>query len=135
MATIEKVVMANGVFDILHYGHVLYLEQASQLGRLVVAVTLDAHVNKGPSRPTNPEAHRLAVVKAIRWVDDAILVDGPIDGFNRLAPNIFVKGKDYIGKIEPRHLEECSKRGIEIAFTDTQLFSATKIINDRLRFG
>ena len=127
--------MANGVFDILHYGHVLYLEQAAQLGRLVVAVTRDAHVNKGPGRPTNPENHRLAVVKAIRWVDDAILVDGSIDGFNRVAPNIFVKGKDYIGKIEQRHIDECSKRGIEIAFTDTPIYSATKIINDRLRFG
>ncbi len=125
--------MANGVFDILHYGHTLYLAEAAKLGRVVVAVTRDRFVNKGPGRPTNPEEHRLAVVKAIRWVDDAILVDGPIDGFNKIAPNIFLKGRDYIGKIQPQHLEECKRRGIEIAFTDTPIFSATKIINDRLR--
>ncbi len=131
-----KVVMANGCFDLLHIGHVLYLEQAKSLGdRLVVTVTRDAFVNKGPGRPINPEAHRLAVVKAIRWVDDAILVDGPIDGFNRIAPDIFVKGKDYIGKIQQQHLDECARRGIQIAFTDTHIFSATKIINDRIRTG
>ena len=128
-----KVVMPNGVFDLLHVGHVMYLEEAAKLGRVGVAVTRDRFVNKGPGRPTNPEEHRLAVVKAIRWVDDAILVDGPIDAFNRIAPNIFIKGQDYIGKIQPQHLEECKRRGIEIVFTDTPIFSATKIINDRLR--
>ena len=126
--------MANGVFDILHYGHILYLEQALAIGdRLVVAVTRDKFVNKGPGRPTNCEQHRLALVKAIRYVDDAILVDGATDGFNRIAPDIFCKGKDYIGKIQQEHLDECAKRGIQIAFTDTPIFSATKIINDRLR--
>ena len=126
--------MADGCFDILHYGHTLYLEQAAKLGdRLVVTVTRDRYVNKGPGRPTNPEEHRLAVVKAIRWVDDAILVDNPIDGFNRIAPDIFCKGMDYVGRIQPRHIEECTRRGIQIAFTDSPVFSATKIINDRLR--
>lgn len=127
--------MANGVFDILHYGHVLYLEQAALLGRLVVTVTRDKFVNKGPGRPTNQEDHRLAVVKALRCVSAAILVDGATDGFNRVAPDIFIKGQDYIGKIQQEHWEECLKRGIEIRYTDTPIFSATKIINDRLRTG
>ena len=114
----------------------MYLEQARSLGdRLVVAVTRDAHVNKGPGRPTNKQEHRVAVVRALRCVDDAILVDGPIDAFDRIAPDIFCKGQDYIGKIQPEHLAECARRGIQIAFTDTPIFSATKIINDRLRTG
>ena len=44
-------------------------------------------------------------------------------------------GQDYIGKIQQQHLDYCSSHGIEIAFTDTPLYSATKIINDRLRHG
>ena len=130
-----KIVMANGVFDILHYGHVLYLEQAAQHGRLVVAVTRDKFVNKGPGRPTNCEEHRLAVVKALRCVADAILVDNVEEGFDHFNPDIFIKGRDYIGKIQQQHWDECAKRGIEVFYTDTPIFSATKIINDRLRTG
>mgnify|MGYP001591352903 CR=1 FL=1 len=131
-----KVILANGVFDILHVGHIMYLEKAKAMGDcLVVAVTRDRHVNKGPGRPTNPEEHRLAVIKAVRWVDDAILVDEPIEAFDLIRPDIFCKGRDYIGKIQQRHMDECARRGIQIAFTDTPIFSATKIINDRLRTG
>ena len=127
-------VLANGVFDILHYGHVLYLEAAAKLGdRLIVAVTRDAFVNKGPGRPTNGERHRLAVIKAIRYVDEAFLCDDSLDALELTHPNIFVKGFDYMGKIEKRHSDYCKANGITIRFTTTPIFSATKIINDRLR--
>jgi cytidyltransferase-like protein len=131
-----KVILANGVFDILHIGHLMYLEQASRMGdKLVVAVTRNAYVNKGPHRPNWDEMHRVALVGALRCVDEAILVDGAIEAFERVKPDIFVKGRDYVGKIEKRHVDYCAAHGIEIAFTDTQLFSATKVIRDRVKKG
>ena len=76
---------------------------------------------------------RLAVVASIRWVDEALLTDGVLEAFEIIKPNLFVKGKDYIGKIEKRHSDYCKAHGIEIRFTDEQIYSATKIINDRAK--
>ena len=130
------VVMANGVFDILHRGHLLYLEAGERMGDLlVVAVTMDKFVDKGPNRPTNSQDDRLALVKALRPVNHAQLVEGAIEGFEYYKPDIFVKGKDYRRKIEKRHRDYCKAHGIEIRFTNTPLYSATRIINDRIRHG
>lgn len=132
----HKVVLANGVFDILHYGHLLYLEEASKMGNtLVVAVTRDKYVNKGPGRPVNPESHRAALVRALYCVSEVILCDDSLDALKEIKPDIFVKGKDYIGKIQKKHADYCKHHKIEIRFTDTPIFSATKIINDRFREG
>lgn len=100
---------------------------------LVVSVTRDRSVNKGPGRPTNKQAHRIALVRALRYVDEAILVDDPIEAFKRVHPNIFVKGQDYKQTIRPIDREYCDAHGIEIRFTNTPMYSATKIINDRFR--
>lgn len=130
----HKTVLCNGCFDVLHYGHLQYLEAASRMGDyLVVSVTRDAHVNKGPGRPINTEAHRAALVKALYCVSDVILCDDSIDAIKRIKPDIFVKGQDYRGKIRPDIKALCKKHGVKIEFTDTPLMSATKIINDRLR--
>ena len=129
-----KVVLTSGVFDILHIGHLLYLEAAKRMGdRLVVGVTRNEFVNKGPHRPTNDELHRVAIVRALRCVDDAFLCDDSLDALESVSPNIFVKGSDYIGKLEKPHEDYCKAHGIEIRFTDTPIYSATKIINDRFR--
>ena len=128
--------MCNGVFDILHIGHLLYLEAASLMGdRLVVAVTRDAFVNKGPGRPVNSQDHRAALVDAIWCVNEVILCDDSLDALALVKPRIFVKGADYIGKIEKRHADYCEANGIKIAFTDTPIYSATKIISERMRHG
>lgn len=132
--TSRKVVLANGVFDILHFGHLLYLEEARKMGDwLVVAVTLDAHVNKGPGRPVNRALHRAALVGALKVVNEVVFSKDALDALKSVKPDIFVKGKDYIGKIEPEHQAYCDANGIEIRFTRTPLMSSTKIINDRLR--
>ena len=128
-------VLANGVFDILHIGHVLYLEQAAKMGNLWVGVTRDAFVNKGPHRPVMGQDDRLAVVGALRCVSGAFLCDSGLNALMLTLPDIFVKGADYIGKIDPVHAEYCKAHGIEIRFTDTPIYSATKIINDRFRHG
>ncbi len=130
------VVLANGVFDLFHIGHLLYLESASRMGdRLVVSVTRDEFVNKGPGRPMFNETQRLSIVKALRCVDDGLIVSNAIEALEKIKPDIFVKGQDYIGKIEKIHSDYCKAHGIEIRFTTEPIFSTTKIINDRLGHG
>lgn len=97
----EKVVFTNGVFDILHVGHVTYLTAAKALGtRLVVGVNADESVrrlNKAPNRPINPQQARLTVLEALRCVDMAIIFeeDTPLELINTLKPDVLVKGGDY----------------------------------------
>lgn len=97
----EVVVFTNGVFDILHLGHVTYLDQARQCGtKLIVGINDDASVrrlNKGPERPINPEHARAAVIGSLRCVDAAIVFseDTPFDLIKALEPHVLVKGGDY----------------------------------------
>lgn len=96
----ETVVMTNGCFDILHAGHVHYLAEARALGdRLVVAVNDDASAGrlKGPGRPVNPLAQRLAVLAGLRSVDWVVPFpeDTPERLICRVRPEVLVKGGDY----------------------------------------
>lgn len=96
----EKVVMTNGCFDILHPGHVTYLQQARKLGdRLIIAVNDDASVKrlKGPSRPINNVEQRMAVLAALECVDWVVpfAEDTPEQLICGLGPDILVKGGDY----------------------------------------
>jgi D-beta-D-heptose 7-phosphate kinase/D-beta-D-heptose 1-phosphate adenosyltransferase len=96
----ERIVLTNGCFDILHAGHVRYLEEARRLGdRLVVAVNDDASVErlKGPGRPVNTLAHRMAVLQALASVDWVVPFseDTPERLICALGPDMLVKGGDY----------------------------------------
>lgn len=96
----ERIVFTNGCFDILHAGHVSYLEQARNFGdRLIVGVNSDASIArlKGPGRPINPESHRLQVLRALESVDLVIPFDEdtPLSLINELRPDVLVKGADY----------------------------------------
>ena len=102
MATLPKpVVFTNGVFDVLHKGHVTYLEQARALGgSLVVALNTDAsakRLGKGADRPLNNELDRalvmaaLASVSLVTWFSD----DTPLELISQLKPDVLVKGGDY----------------------------------------
>ncbi len=96
----ETVVMTNGCFDILHAGHVAYLQQARRLGdRLVVAVNDDASVKrlKGPGRPVNALAQRMAVLAALANVDWVVPFseDTPERLICKIKPDVLVKGGDY----------------------------------------
>ena len=81
------------------------------------------------------EKQRIAIVEAISCVDAAILCNDALNALEEVKPDIFVKGQDYIGKIEQRHADYCKSHGIEIRFTEEPIFSATQIIHDRLRYG
>ncbi len=96
----EKIVLTNGCFDILHPGHIRYLQQARALGdRLVVLVNDDASVKrlKGPERPVNPLAHRMEMLAALECVDWVVSFsqDTPKEDIEYLLPDILVKGGDY----------------------------------------
>ena len=96
----QRVVMTNGCFDILHPGHVSYLQQASAQGDLlVVAVNDDDSVRrlKGPSRPVNPTADRMAILAALSCVEFVVPFseDTPARLIEAVAPDVLVKGGDY----------------------------------------
>lgn len=96
----EKIVMTNGCFDILHSGHVTYLEKAKALGdRLIVAVNDDQSVSrlKGPTRPINQAKHRMQVLSALGSVDWVVMFseDTPERLIKLVSPDVLVKGGDY----------------------------------------
>jgi rfaE bifunctional protein nucleotidyltransferase chain/domain len=100
------VVTTNGCFDLLHKGHVQYLEYARSLGEiLIVGLNADASVRrlKGPTRPLNEAADRAYVVAALSCVDAVCIFDEdtPAEWLQTLRPNVHVKGADWQGKQIP----------------------------------
>ena len=96
----KKIVFTNGCFDILHAGHISYLQAASKLGDvLVVGLNTDSSVKKlkGNSRPINSETDRAMILDALRCVDFVTLFDEetPLQLIQNVLPNILVKGGDY----------------------------------------
>ena len=97
----EKIVFTNGCFDIVHLGHIDYLERARNLGtRLVVGLNSDASVTrlKGKSRPVVEEYPRLRMMSAFAFIDLVFLFeeDTPLQIIEKLKPDILVKGNDYL---------------------------------------
>jgi len=96
----KKIVFTNGCFDILHAGHVTYLDEAKMLGDvLVIGLNTDASVRrlKGEHRPVNDEHDRAIVISALKSVDYVVLFDEdtPLELITLLKPDIIVKGGDY----------------------------------------
>lgn len=96
----KKVVFTNGVFDILHVGHLTYLEEAKSFGDiLIVGVNSDSSVkvNKGDKRPINSEADRAKMILGLKPVDYAVIFDEktPIEIITEIKPDIHIKGGDY----------------------------------------
>ena len=98
---------------------------------LVVAVTMNEHVNKGEGRPLFDENQRLEIINELRCVDEVLLVKDSLDALVKVKPDIFVKGKDYENKIEEKDAAYCQKHGIHILFTDEETYSSSDIINGR----
>jgi rfaE bifunctional protein nucleotidyltransferase chain/domain len=96
----KRVVFTNGCFDVLHVGHLRYLQDARELGDvLVVGVNTDAGVRrlKGPERPIVPEAERVEMLAGLRCVDYVTLFDEPLpnETLAALRPHVHAKGGDY----------------------------------------
>ena len=130
----KRVVFTNGVFDILHIGHLTYLEEAGNLGDiLVVGVNSDASVkvNKGDKRPINSEKNRAYVLLGTKFVDYAVIFDEktPEKLLDVLKPDVHVKGGDYKKEDLPEtKIVEGNGGEVKIlSFVDN--VSATQIIN------
>ena len=135
MATLPgPVVFTNGVFDVLHRGHVTYLAQARALGAsLVVGLNSDAsarRLGKGPDRPLNAEADRaillaaLESVSLVTWFDE----DTPVQLLTELRPQIYVKGGDYnVATLpETRAMQAWGGRALALPFVDG--YSTTALV-------
>ena len=134
----QKVVQCHGVFDLIHTGHLAYFNSASQFGDLlVVSVTSDFFVNKGPGRPVFGQQERMEMLAGLEIVDYVFLSDSEsaVDAINLLRPDFYVKGPDYsnfeqdkTGKIlqEQRAVEAV---GGVFRTTQTHTHSSSKVIN------
>jgi D-glycero-beta-D-manno-heptose 1-phosphate adenylyltransferase len=96
----QKIVFTNGCFDLLHLGHVDYLEKARQLGdKLVLGLNTDRSISsiKGPNRPLQDEMSRARVMASLLFVDAVVLFDSdtPLELIKAVQPDILVKGDDY----------------------------------------
>jgi len=136
----RPLVFTNGVFDVLHRGHVSYLAQARSLGAaLLVAVNSDAsarRLGKGPERPLNGELDRAHVVAALQAVDYVMVFDEPTpcELIERIRPDIYVKGGDYdIDKLaETALVRSWGGRAVAIPFVEG--YSTTRLV-ERIRRG
>lgn len=127
-------VFTNGVFDLLHRGHVAYLEEARNLGAsLVVAVNSDASVRrlgKGDDRPLNPLADRMAVLAALQCVDLVVAFDDdtPRDLIVTSMPDVLVKGGDYTAATTAGAAEVIAGGGRFVAIPFKHLRSTTSLV-------
>jgi rfaE bifunctional protein nucleotidyltransferase chain/domain len=129
----ETVALANGVFDLLHVGHVRYLQGARALAhRLVVAVNSDASTRavKGPGRPVIPEAERAELLAALACTDLVLIFDDPdVRGVIRtLRPDIHVKGTDYTPGTIPERDEVLAYGGRVAVAGDPKDHSTTSLL-------
>ena len=130
----KKIVTTNGVFDILHIGHIRYLQEAKKLGGiLIIAINSDRSVKeiKGPKRPLNNENDRAEALAALECVDYVAIFDeeNPIKFLEEIKPNIHVKGGDYkINQIIEKGTVE-KNNGKIILIPKVEGYSTTDLIN------
>lgn len=123
-----RLVLCHGVFDLLHPGHVEHLREARELGdTLLVSVVPDAFLTK--RRPIHNEENRLAMLRALRYVDHAVLCGGPGPEMviQTFRPQVYVRGNDYIGKEMPES-KLLKELGIEIVCTKSDYPRTTELI-------
>lgn len=130
----KKVVVTNGCFDILHVGHVRYLQKTKSYGDyLIVLLNSDKSVKsiKGEGRPINAELNRAEVLCALACVDFVVIFDesSPRDLIDEIKPDIYTKGADYSLETLPER-DIIEKNGIKVEFIDfVEGQSTTNIIN------
>ena len=134
----RKVVLCHGVFDLLHPGHIQHFQEARQLGDiLVVTVTADAYVNKGPGRPAFTHRLRMESLAAMECIDYVALSEWPtaLEVIRRLRPDFYVKGSEYqesendiTGKILDE-VEAVREVGGSVHFSRGEVFSSSSLIN------
>ena len=134
----KKVILCHGVFDLIHPGHIQHFQEAKSLGDvLVVSATAAKYVRKGPGRPYFNDELRLQSLAAIECIDYVLLSEGyTVDDIVEIVqPDLYVKGQEYkkpeddiTGKIT-EEVELVRKYGGDIYYTNGDVFSSTKLIN------
>jgi len=132
----KKIVLCHGCFDLMHPGHIKYLQAAKKMGDiLIVTVTPDRYVDKGPGRPVFNQDLRVESLAALECVDFAAINKWPTaeETLRLLRPNYYVKGQEFerledkTGKIQ-REYEVVKEIGAEIRFTHEIVFSSTDLL-------
>jgi rfaE bifunctional protein nucleotidyltransferase chain/domain len=133
-----KIIQCHGVFDLLHPGHIRHFREARSKGDcLIVSVTPDRFVNKGPGRPVFTESLRLEAIAALADVDFVVLNDTPdaIAAIEKIRPNLYVKGIEYqnhaadlTGKISSEQ-KAVEAHGGAVFYTDDLVFSSSSLLN------
>lgn len=133
-----KIAHCHGVFDLIHPGHLRHLQEAKNQGdKLVVSLTPDCFVNKGPGRPAFSENLRLEQVASLQCVDYVVLNDSPdaVSAIQKIGPHVYVKGMEYhdhqadvTGKIsaEVKAAQNC---GGKVHYTNDIVFSSSSLLN------
>ena len=132
----EKVVLCHGVFDVIHSGHLKYFSQAKKYGdKLIVSVTVDQFVNKGPYRPINTIKDRVEFLRNIKSIDNVIISNFPTAEkiIEKIKPNFYCKGPDYINKTMKdknlaREILKVKKYGGKFVVVNHKAKSSSKII-------
>jgi rfaE bifunctional protein nucleotidyltransferase chain/domain len=136
-ATGGRVVQCHGCFDIVHPGHVRYLQFARSLGDvLVVSLTGDSQISKGPDRPYIPQELRAENLAALEFVDFVVIDPNPTAAelLEALQPDVYVKGREYAGSSDPRFRREAEiveRHGGRVVFhSGDVVFSSTRLIRE-----
>ncbi len=137
----KKIVHCHGCFDLLHPGHIKYLQASRKMGDvLVVTLTPDKYVDKGPGRPAFNEMLRAETIAALECVNYVGLNEWPTakETLRLLKPDIYVKGQEFrkledkTGKIQKEYVV-AKEIGTEVMFTDEIVFSSTQLLNQFYR--
>lgn len=137
----RKIVYCHGCFDLMHIGHIKYFQASKKMGDiLVVTLTPDIYVDKGPGRPVFNQDLRAESIAALECVDYVAINKWPTaeETLRLLRPDIYVKGQEFekledkTGKIQKEY-EVIKEIGAEIRFTQEIVFSSTRLINDYLK--
>ena len=132
----KKIVLCHGCFDLMHPGHIKHFQAAKRMGDiLVVTVTPDQYVDKGPGRPVFNEKLRAECIAALECVDYVAVNEWPTaeEALRLLRPHYYVKGQEFenledkTGKLQ-REYEIVQEVGAEIRFTHEIVFSSTKLL-------
>lgn len=130
----QKIVFTNGCFDLLHLGHVDYLEKARNLGdKLVLGLNTDASISriKGPNRPLQDEKSRARIMASLLFIDAVVLFneDTPLELIKIVQPDILVKGDDYTIESIVGHEVVLARGGEVKTIPLVKGYSTTNIVN------
>jgi cytidyltransferase-like protein len=140
---IYEIGLAHGVFDVIHIGHIEHFREAKlNCKKLIVSVTADKFVNKGPNRPAFNIKERVSLLKSITYIDEVIISnhETAIKSINKIKPDIYFKGFDY-NKVDKqsknnlnKEINELKKVGGKFLITKSKLKSSSKILNNNFDF-